>query len=154
CTCDELLLGPRRARDADDRQIELPAARHRVQGREDFLVRQVPGGAEEHERVGLRVRAHFFSWWPPNWKRIADRSRFWKSASPRELKRAYSAADSTGAGTPSSMPAWIVHRPSPESDTRPAKPARLASSASAAAVRSRSHDAMTLPRRHTSAILA
>ena len=39
----------------------------------------------------LRVRRYFFSWWPPNCMRIADNSLFWKSASPREAKREYSA---------------------------------------------------------------
>ena len=55
---------------------------------------------------------------------MADSSLSWKSASPRELKRSYSAAVSTGAGTASSMAALIVHRPSPESETRPANFAR------------------------------
>src|SRR5256885_9050764 len=45
-----------------------------------------------------------------------------KSASPREVKRSSSAEESPGAGTASSMAALIVHRPSPESDTRPWKP--------------------------------
>ncbi len=45
------------------------------------------------------------------------------SARPRDSKRAYSAAVSTCAGTPSSMAASTVQRPSPESETRPAKPA-------------------------------
>ena len=65
-----------------------------------------------------------FSTCPPNSKRIAESSLSANSASPRELKRSYSAAVSTGAGTPSSMAALIVQRPSPESDTRPAKFAR------------------------------
>ena len=42
--------------------------------------------------------------------------------------------------------------PFPESETRPAKPASAASLARAAAVRSSSHEAITLPRRHTSAM--
>jgi len=46
----------------------------------------------------------------------------------------------------------VVQRPSPESETRPAKPASVGSLASAAAVRSASHEAITLPRRHNSAI--
>ena len=50
----------------------------------------------------------------------------------------------------SSTAAWMVHRPSPESETRPSKPSSWGSSLSAAAVRSRSQDATTLPRRHTS----
>ena len=45
----------------------------------------------------------------------------------------------------------MVQRPSPESDTRPSKSARSGDSLSACAVRSSSHDATTLPRRHTSA---
>ncbi len=58
---------------------------------------------------------------------------------------------STGAGTPSSIAAIEVQRPSPESDTRPANSSRVGESCSAVAVRSSSHDAMTLPRRQTSA---
>ena len=45
----------------------------------------------------------------------------------------------------------VRRRPSPESDTRPVKLSRFGFLASAAAVRSNSHDAITLPRRHTSA---
>ena len=58
----------------------------------------------------------------------------------------------TSAGIASSMAAWMVQRPSPESATFPSKPARLASSLSALAMRSRSQDETTLPRRQTSAI--
>src|SRR6266576_4572130 len=75
-----------------------------------------------------------------------------KSASPRELKRWYSAADKTGTGMPSSMPAVIVQRPSPESETRPSNLDSAGSVIRALAVRSSSHDAITLPRRHTSAM--
>src|SRR6516162_7965287 len=42
-------------------------------------------------------------------------------ASPRELKRSYSAVESTGTGTAASIAALIVQRPSPESETLPAK---------------------------------
>jgi hypothetical protein len=42
--------------------------------------------------------------------------------------------------------------PSPESDTRPANGERAGSATRAVAVRSSSHDAITLPRRHTSAM--
>src|SRR5262245_7695524 len=93
-----------------------------------------------------------FSRCPPNWKRMAESNLSWKSASPREVKRSYSAVVSTGTGTASSIAALIVHRPSPESDTRPANLASAGSSTRAVAVRSRSHEAMTLPRRHTSAM--
>ena len=58
---------------------------------------------------------------------------------------------STGAGTASSIAAMIVQRPSPESETRPANFDSDGSSSSAVAVRSSSHEAMTLPRRHSSA---
>ena len=73
---------------------------------------------------------------------------------PREEKRPYSAALSTGAGTASSIAAWIVQRPSPESETRPANFARSGLSASACAVRSSSQELITLPRRQSSAIPA
>jgi len=62
-----------------------------------------------------------FSRCPPNAKRIAESMRLASSSSPREAKREYSAALSTGAGTPSSIAACAVQRPSPESDTRPEK---------------------------------
>ena len=61
-----------------------------------------------------------------------------------------SAAASTCAGTASSMAASSVHRPSPESETRPAYFSSWGSLAKAAEVRSRSHDATTLPLRQTS----
>jgi hypothetical protein len=50
---------------------------------------------------------------------MAESSLSAKSASPRELKRWYRAALRTGVGTASSMPAAIVQRPSPESETWP-----------------------------------
>ena len=70
---------------------------------------------------------------------------------PCEMKRSNSAVAITGAGTPSSIAAVTVQRPSPESLTRPLNSARSGDSCSAAAVRSSNHDATTLPRRHTSA---
>jgi hypothetical protein len=82
---------------------------------------------------------------------MADSSLLAYSASPRDAKRAKSAAVSTSAGTPSSTAAMAVHRPSPESETRPAKPSSWGEAARALAVRSKSHDATTEPRRHTSA---
>ena len=105
----ELVEVPAGLGDADDRHVEVAALHHRLQRREDLLVGEVAGGAEEDERVGVRVAhrarplaslAAGFSTWPPNSKRIADSSLSGKSASPRELKRSYSAAVSTGAGTP------------------------------------------------------
>ena len=40
---------------ADDRHIEVAALGHRLQRREDLLVRQIAGRSEEHERVGVCV---------------------------------------------------------------------------------------------------
>ena len=73
-------------------------------------------------RLRSRLRPYSpFSTWPPNSKRIADRTRSAKSASPREEKRSKRAAVRTCAGTDVSMAAWTVQRPSPESETRPLK---------------------------------
>ena len=58
----------------------------------------------------------------------------------------------TSAGTASSIAASTVQRPSPESWTKPENFSNCGSFASAAALRSSSHDEMTLPRRQTSAI--
>ena len=68
-----------------------------------------------------------------------------------DSNRSYSDAAITEAGTPSSTAASTVHRPSPESETRPLKSARSGDLAKAAAVRSTSHELTTEPRRHTSA---
>src|SRR5205823_3123421 len=57
-----------------------------------------------------RYFAAGFSRCPPNWKRMAESNLSWKSASPREVKRSYSAVVSTGTGTASSIAALIVHR--------------------------------------------
>src|SRR6185312_15450266 len=59
------------------------------------------------------------SLWPPNPSRIADRIFSAKVCSLRERKRANNAAVSTSAGTASSMAAFTVQRPSPESSTKP-----------------------------------
>src|SRR5687768_14925893 len=138
----------------------MPAAKDRVQRREDLFVRQVTGGTEQHQGIALGfVMVHecpppCFSRWPPKPKRIALSTLFANSAEPRDSKRSNSAALSTCTGTPSSIAAWIVQRPSPESDTRPEKPSSAGSLARAAAVRSRSHELTTLPRRQTSATSA
>ena len=52
---------------------------------------------------------------------MADISLSAYSSLPRESKRVKSAALITGAGMPSSIAACSVQRPSPESETRPAK---------------------------------
>ena len=59
-----------------------------------------------------------------------------------------------GPAIPSSIAAVIVHRPSPESATLPAKLDRSGFSVNSMAQRSRSHEAITLPRRHSSVISA
>ena len=61
-----------------------------------------------------------FSACPPNSLRMADSSLPANTSRPRDPKRAYSAAVRVGAGTPTSTAAIDVHRPSPESETRPA----------------------------------
>src|SRR5262249_27780039 len=107
----QALERPARARNPDDWHLEVPAPRHRVQRGEDLLVRKVAGGAEENEGVGTRL-GHFsgpFSTRPRNSKRMADSSRSWKSASPRELKRSKSAAASTCAGTASDETSYTTH---------------------------------------------
>src|SRR5262249_30356922 len=110
---------------------------------------------EEDERVGERPRLpHFFSTWPPKPKRMADCTLFWKRSRPREAKRSKRDAVRTWAGTPTSLAAATVHRPSPESETLPPNFSRVGSEARAWAVRSRSQEGMTLPRRQSSAMSA
>ena len=93
----------------------------------------------------------FFSRCPPNSYRIADSSLSANSSSPRELNRSYKAAVSTGVGTPFINACF--HRPAPFTGIQKRGHWNFdscGSSISAAAVRSSSHDAITLPRRHTS----
>ena len=49
----ELIEVPARLRHADDRHVEVTVPDHRLQRREDLLVRQVAGGAEEDEGVRM-----------------------------------------------------------------------------------------------------
>ena len=122
--------------DADDRHVDAlrrapgPAATGRSACRRDRRWRRRRRARRRARRLISEPPAGF-SWWPPNSKRIADSSLSAYSASPRDSKRANSAALSTGAGTPSSIAACSVQRPSPESDTRPAKFAEVGSSRSA-----------------------
>ena len=64
----ELVQGPARLGHADHRRLQVAAADHRLQRREDLLVRQVARGAEEDQGVGVGV-AHRGSsvarYWPP-----------------------------------------------------------------------------------------
>ena len=72
---------------AADRHHEPPARDH---GR-PRLGRDDPGGLLRRSLgVGEDAELHHFagfSWCPPNWKRMADSTLFWKSASPRDEKR-------------------------------------------------------------------
>src|SRR5262249_35538814 len=43
---------------ADHRDVEVATLDHRLQGREDLLVREVSGCAEEDERVGMNAAHH------------------------------------------------------------------------------------------------
>lgn len=101
-------------------------------------------------RRGEPVQLDVFSSWPPNSLRIADNARSAKSSRPREPNREYSAEVRTGAGTPSSIAAVDVQRPSPESDTRPENSSSVGERHNAWAVKSSSHEPITLPRRQTS----
>src|SRR5689334_8391736 len=91
---------------------------------------------------------------PPNFWRMAERIFSANVCSWRERKRVYKAEERTSAGTASSMAAWMVQRPSPESCTNPVYSERVGFSASAMAVRSSSQELTTLPRRQTSAMSA
>src|SRR5438034_10329838 len=55
--------------------------------------------------------------WPPNWFRSAALTLAANDSSWREAKRAKRDSVITGAGTSSSIAAWTVQRPSPESWT-------------------------------------
>jgi hypothetical protein len=92
--------------------------------------------------------------WPPNSLRIAESTLSVNSPSPRDSNLSMRAVVITGAGTLSSIAAWTVQRPSPESDTRPLNSSSWGERASASAVRSTSHDPTTEPRRQTSATSA
>ena len=56
----ELVDGPPGLRHADDRHVEMAALRHRLQRREDLLVREIARRAEEHERIGDAVAHRAF----------------------------------------------------------------------------------------------
>ena len=52
---DELVERPAGLGDADDRHLEPAAPRQRLQRREDLLVREVAGGAEKDQRIGVLI---------------------------------------------------------------------------------------------------
>src|SRR5262249_49576172 len=104
---------PLRRCDTDHRDVERSLLHHRVERGEDLLAREVARHPEEHERVGADAALEHlyalspivwssFSSCPPNSLRIAESSLSAKSAAPRDVNRAYSAALRTSAGTPSS----------------------------------------------------
>src|SRR5207244_3214117 len=77
CARAQLIPVPGGPGNADHRHIEMPAFHHRLQRREDLLVRKIAGGAEKYQRVGTsfahRTLASWggysppdFSRWPPN----------------------------------------------------------------------------------------
>ena len=53
----ELLDAPTRLGDADHRHMQVAALEHCLQRREDLLVREIAGGAEEDEGVGRLAHA-------------------------------------------------------------------------------------------------
>src|SRR5205823_3380594 len=94
--------------------------------------------------------------WPPNSLRSAARTRsVYESGSRRLRKRCRSESVMTGEGTLWSIASSTVQRPSPESATQPlicsrSEPSRLKASAAS----SISHERITLPWFHSSAIAA
>ena len=53
--CAELIEIPALLCHADHRNIEVAAFHHRMQRREDLLVREIAGGAEKNESVGMEI---------------------------------------------------------------------------------------------------
>ena len=51
----ELVQAPARFRHADDRRVEVASLHHHLQRREDLLVGEIAGRAEEDESIGLAV---------------------------------------------------------------------------------------------------
>src|SRR5208337_2587433 len=51
----ELLESPASFSDTNDRNIEVTALEHRLQGREYLLVSQVSGCTKKHQRVGIGI---------------------------------------------------------------------------------------------------
>src|SRR5260370_11115203 len=151
----QLVNTPGSACNPNHRDVEVTVLDHRLNGWEYLLIREIAGDAKDDKCIRMAIRHHApspaFSRWPPNSKRIADNNLSAKSASPRELNRSKSAELSTCTGTASSIAAVMVQRPSPESDTRPPNSARCGLLRSALAGIFRRHEAITLPRRQTSA---
>ena len=158
----QLFQVPARLGDADDRDVEPLVAHEGLKGREDLLVGEIAGRAEEDEGVGAGELA-----WPPS---ASGPRRFFVVAAELEPHRRHELvgvfglaarfeAAEQGRAQHRRRHAFIdrrlkVQRPSPESDTRPANFVRFWSARSAEAVRSSSHEPITLPRRQTSATLA
>src|SRR4029450_13190350 len=114
---DQLLRRPRRAGDADDQAVDFASFYQRLKRRKDLLVREISAHPAADQSAGFRPLAHDRSTCPPNPNLIADRTRFWKSSSPRDANRSNSAADKTWAGTASSFAACGVQRPATEACT-------------------------------------
>ena len=148
---------PARLRHADHREVELPAPRHAPAAREDLLVGEVAGGAEEDQRVRARPRRSLTSSPRGRRSRSAWRRAPGSGSRPRRGRRSArrATAVSTWAGTPSSLAAATVQRPSPESETLPPKLLEVGvCRRGPGAVRSSSQEATTLPRRHSSVMSA
>src|SRR3954470_8008551 len=93
---------------------------------------------QEHDHPGWVA-------WPPKRARIIASSRRAKSERPWLEKRLISASVITGVGTPSSIDSATVQRPSPESATTGAMPARVSLSLRIPAHSSSSQQRTTLP---------
>src|SRR6185295_7297375 len=107
----QCLVLPVRGGHTDDRPaVEHAAGGQVIERREELLVRQVAGGAEEHQGVGPGARprrqslraggaAHVWTACPPNCWRRAAITFMAGDSSCREANRANSAAEMAGAGT-------------------------------------------------------
>ena len=90
----------------DDRAVRASLRRSsRYSDRNVIFSGQVSGDAEDHQHVGGRRAGdghggYFFSAWPPNSLRIADRTLSVNSPSWRDWNRSNSDVVITGAGTP------------------------------------------------------
>ena len=100
----------------------------------------------------MRFAHHDFSACPPKAHRIAESTRFWKSASPRErsARRARPPALERARHRRWLRPSSIAPRRSRRLD--PQKRRAIRTRRERCAVRSSSHELITLPCRHTSAI--
>src|SRR5262249_53761839 len=118
----QLVERPARPGDPDDRDFEVAVRRHVLEGREDLLVGEVPGRAEEDEGVGgagtLVRHAGLKAGVPGPWgRRPARRQRRWAAPKRRSRPGFPGRSSCTGSG-----PAWWPPEASPASPRARASP--------------------------------